>query len=223
MEKIAHDRNRDEDQAGWLTLPGGVPLALLFGLALAVSYTVFAVLASLHYPTAYSPFNNNTLSQLGNSDLNPRGAPFYLIGCALSGMFAIAFFVTLTPWRRTGTCLQNRLLMLVQALGVIGGFALVMNAVYPENQFQAHHFWAGVLFNCLGSALFLASFALRRRDRPNRSLTGVTMLAAVAVVVMFIFARTHWVEWVPVTLFLISPCLLGFHTRKLVLQYGQPG
>ena len=197
---------------------GGMPLSLLFGLALAFTYVVFGWLASLHYPTPYSPFHNNTLSQLGNTQINPRGAPYYLAGCALSGIFAIAFFVSLKPWHRTGTRAQNRLLMVVQGLGIVGGVALVMNAVFPENHYGQHHFWAGVLFNSLGAALFLASFALRRRERPNLGLSGVTALASAAVIVMFVFARTHWVEWVPVMLFLISPVLLGFHTHRIASQ-----
>lgn len=189
----------------------------LFGMLLAVAYGLCVVLAALRYPGAYGPLNNNTLSQLGNSHLNPHGAIYYLVGCALAGALAVAFFISLHPWRDTGSPLQNRLLFLVQALGVAGGVGLFMNAVYPENQLQLHHFWAGVVFNGFAAAMILAPFALHR-GKLHLGLTVVPLLGVVAVIVMFIFARTHWVEWLPVTLFLLSPSLLGFHTKVSVLH-----
>lgn len=191
-------------------------LTLIFGLALTASYGVFAAVAAMYYPTAYSPLHNNTLSQLGNSNLNPHGAGYYLIGCALSGLFTMAFFVSVASWRATGTVAQNRMLLLVQALGVAGGFGLVMNAVYPENQMTLHHFWAGVVFNALGAAMLLSPLAFWRRGHPNLRLAGMTLLGTAAVLLMYTFARTHWLEWLPVGLFLLAPPLLGLHGRAIV-------
>jgi hypothetical protein len=53
------------------------------------------VLAAVHYPGIYGPWNDNTLSQLGNVNLNPHGYILYLVGCGLAGAFAIGFFLSL--------------------------------------------------------------------------------------------------------------------------------
>lgn len=188
--------------------------SLLFGVSLPTSYVLFGVVAALHYPTAYGPFHNNTLSQLGNRYLNPHGFMYYLAGCAVAGVLAIGFFLSLGAWKRSGTRIQNRMLLAVQTLGVAGGVALVMNAVYPETQLHIHQFWSGVLFNSLGGAMLIAPVALWRRQHPNVRLLSLSLLVAAAVVIMFVFARDHWVEWVPVTLFLVSPTLLGLHGQR---------
>ena len=186
-----------------------------------MSFIVFSALAASHFPTPYSPIHENTLSQLGNGKLNPHGAIFYLIGCAVTGLLAIAFFVSLFPWRDTGTSRQNRLLVIVQIVGVGAGLALIMNAVYPETSYRAHHFWAGVVFNGVGLVMLLAPFALWRPGRPNLSLAVIPSLGAVAVILMFIFAGVHWVEWIPVSLFLLCPSLFGLHAREVYATRGR--
>ncbi|HEX8917847.1 MAG TPA: DUF998 domain-containing protein [Chloroflexota bacterium] len=205
--------NRRHGQWDVLSRP---TLPLILGLGMAIAYTFFGVLAYVHYPHVYSPLHN-TLSQLGNSNLNPHGAVFYLIGCAVGGALVMAFFASLGHWKRTGTPLQNRLLLLMQALGAVGGFGLLMNAVFPENQLPAHHFWAGVVFNSLGAAMLLSPFTFRRPNLPHLGVLVVPAFAVAAVVLMYVFAPIHLFEWPPVTVFLISPILLGFHTRGVAI------
>lgn len=202
-----------------LRVPTQPAMPLVLGLALTASYGFFAALAASHYPGAYSPAHNNTLSQLGNRNLNPHGAVFYLVGCALSGVFAIAFFASLPRQGLTGTLTRNRLLLLIQGFGVVGGFGLVMNAVYPENQLSMHHLWAGVVFNGFGAAMLLSPLALWRPGRSNISLVGFAAVVCAALLVMFVFAGTHWLEWPPIVLFLLSPCLLGLYTYN-ALKHG---
>jgi hypothetical membrane protein len=187
------------------------PLTLAVGLAL--SFGGFSLLAALRFPHIFGPWSDNTLSQLGNSHLNPNGYLFYLVGCALGGVLAIGFFVSLNRWRGTGSQRQNLLLTLVQLLGVFGGLGLFMNAVFPETNYALHHFFAGIVFNGFGAAVVLCPFSLWRRTGGNVVLTTTSLLTLVAVVLMFGFARDHWVEWVPTTLFLAMPILVGFQTR----------
>lgn len=196
-------------------------LPVLLALALSGSYVIFAALAAIHFPTAYSPLHN-TLSQLGNPTLNPNGFQLYLIGCCLGGIFAIGFFLSLAPWHASGSRLQNRALFLIQILGVVAGFGLVMNAVFPENQLTIHHFWAGVVFNSLGVAMLLAPFAFRRPGRIDFGVVGLPIVAVLAVVLMFVFARDHVMEWVPSSLFLISAAVLGLKTRAIILANPVP-
>src|SRR6202795_5011061 len=92
----------------WLrTLP-----AYLAAAGVAV-YLLFAVLAYSRYPATFSPMNNNWLSDLGNRNLNPDGADFYVWGCTLAGIFLAGFFASLFVWRSTGSKIQNWLLFAV--------------------------------------------------------------------------------------------------------------
>lgn len=190
-----------------------VPLILSAGIA--GSYALFGALAAMRFPGAYGPWHNNTLSQLGNPNLNPDGHILYLIGCAFAGICAMAFFLSLGRWRVSGTRNQNRLLLLMQALGVLGGFALFMAAIFPENEYAQHHFWAGLVFNAFAATTLVAIPALWRADRSNTALIVFNVLAFSAVILMFVFAAVHWVEWVPGGMFLLFPILLGIRTRGL--------
>ncbi len=53
-------------------------LPAYLGPLAAVVYLLFAVLAYSRYPANFSPQNNNWLSDLGNRNLNPQGADFYV-------------------------------------------------------------------------------------------------------------------------------------------------
>jgi hypothetical membrane protein len=191
-------------------------LPVILGIAIAFSYIFFAVLAGLRFPRPFGPWHENTLSQLGNPVLNPGGSGLYLIGCALAGIFTIAFFVSLRAWRTTGTRGQNLLLTVVQGLGILGGIALFMNAIFPETEYAQHHFWAGMLFNAFAATALLAIPALRRPGFSSSHLIAFNLAAFMAVVLMFVFAPVHWVEWLPAGMFLVFPTVLGVRTRALV-------
>ncbi len=196
-------------------------VSLILGLSTALTYVLFSSLAAAEYPGLYSPWHNNTLSQLGNVNLNPNGAIYYQIGCAVTGLLLMGFFCSLGPWRSSGTVRQNRILLVVQVLGVFAGFGLLMNAVFPESNLSPHHFWAGVVFNSAGVAMLLSPFAFWRPGLQNVPITMVTLCGCALVIVMFAFSKSHWVEWLPVTVFLLSPGLLGLHTRSHHLAGGR--
>jgi hypothetical membrane protein len=194
---------------GWSSLP------LILGIAVAGSYAFFAALAALRFPHVYGPWQDNTLSQLGNPTLNPDGFILYLVGCAVAGILAIAFFLSLGRWKVSGSRNQNRLLLLVQALGSVGGFALFMNAIFPENEYAQHHFWAGLVFNSFAAGTLLAIPALWRAGRSNSGLIAFNLVAFAVVILMYVFAPVHWLEWLPAGMFLLLPLLLGVLTRTL--------
>ncbi len=185
-------------------------LPLMLGLSMTAAYVLFAVLAASRFPRPYGPWYNNTLSQLGNSTLNPHGAIFYLTGCALTGVLAIFFFLNLSRWRQSGTQNQRRLLVIVQTLGAVSGLGLIMNAVFPENDYAPHHFWAGLIFNAFAAAMLLAPVALWRRDRSNLPIAGFCLLTFAAVILMFSFSASHWLEWLPVMMLLVFPPFIAF-------------
>jgi hypothetical membrane protein len=182
---------------------------MVFGVAMPAVYALCAFFAALRFPGAYGPWNNNTLSQLGNSYLNPDGYAVYLIGCALAGPLAAAYFISAGVWRATGTLTQNRVLVLVQILGIAGGIGLFMNAVFPETNYAAHHFFAGVVFNGFAAAALLVPFALRRGDWVDRAVIAIAAIGIVAVIVMFTFPGSHWLEWPPAVMLLLFPPLVA--------------
>src|SRR6185437_1166291 len=113
---------------------------------------------------------------------------FYSTGCALAGLLSIAFFLSLDHRRQRGTSNQRRILFVVRTLGSISGFGLFMNALFPENDYAPHHFWAGLIFNAFAAAMLLAPIALWRSDRFSLPIAVYCLLAFAMVIAMFIFS-----------------------------------
>src|SRR5690348_12783737 len=123
-----------------------------------ITYLLFALLAYSRYPADFSPVNNNWLSDLGNRNLNPGGADFYVWGCIAAGVALGAFFLSLARWRSSGSKIQNSLLLAVQAAGVVAAISLVMSAIYTEDQFEAHQFWSRLVNGGFALTMFVAPF-----------------------------------------------------------------
>lgn len=174
------------------------------------SYLICAVLAYSRYPGDLSPVNNNWLSDLGNRNLNPQGADFYVWGCITAGIILGGFFLALTPWRTTGSRIQNWLLLAVQLAGEIAAVSLVMSAVYTEDQFEAHQFWSRVISGGFALALFMAPFALRGAGRTSAVLIAVAATGYASIVARFIFGDAHWLEWPSIALILVFVCWVGW-------------
>jgi cell division protein FtsX len=173
-------------------------------------YLLFAVLAYSRYPGAFSPVNNNWLSDLGNRNLNPDGASFYVWGCILAGIFLGGFFVSLFTWRGTGSKIQNWLLLAVQVTGLIAAVSLVMSAVYTEDQFAAHQFWSRFISGGFAVAMFVATFAFHRAGRNSAVLIAVAATGYASIVASFIFDGAHWIEWPSIALILVFVSWVGW-------------
>lgn len=173
-------------------------------------YLLFAVLAYSRYPADFSPVNNNWLSDLGNRNLNPDGADFYVWGCILAGIFLGGFFVSLFTWRGCGSKIQNWLLLAVQVAGLVAAVSLVMSAVYTEDQFAAHQFWSRFISGGFAVAMFMAPFAFRRPSRSSALLIAVAATGYASIVASFIFDGAHWLEWPSIALILVFVCRVGW-------------
>jgi hypothetical protein len=173
-------------------------------------YLLFTVLAYSRYPGAFSPVNNNWLSDLGNRNLNPDGADFYVWGCILAGIFLGGFFVSLFTWRGTGSKIQNWLLLAVQVTGLIAAVSLVMSAVYTEDQFAAHQFWSRLISGGFAVAMFIAPFAFHRAGRNSAVLIAVAATGYASIVASFIFDGAHWIEWPSIALILVFVSCVGW-------------
>jgi hypothetical protein len=202
LQVAKHDRCM---KTSWLRT-----LSAFLAVAGVAVYLTFTVLAYSRYPGAFSPANNNWLSDLGNRNLNPTGADFYVWGCGAAGVIVGGFFLSLIPWRATGSSIQNWLLLAVQVTGVIAAFSLVMSAVYTEDQFEAHQFWSRFVSGGFALAMFMAPFALRRAGRNSAILIAVAAAGYVSIVARFIFDSAHWIEWPSIALILIFVSWIGW-------------
>lgn len=188
-------------------------LPLILGVLPAIGYGFFALIAYLHFPTSYSPIHN-TLSELGSPLLNPAGSGFYRVGCVIGGSTTIAFFLTLTRWRGSGTELQNRFLTVVQAFGMVAGLAMVMFAVFADNEALPHRIILGILATSSLVAMLLSLFALWRPHRDQRWRTAITLMASSAIVLMFAISDQHWAEWIPAILSQVYIWSMGYETVR---------
>lgn len=190
-------------------------LTVVLGPAATIVYVAFAFLSYLEYPTAYGPFENNWLSDLGNRNLNPAGAGFYVIGCIATGVLVIGFFAGLAEWWQGSPKRQRWLLALLQVAGVMGGLAVIMSAVYTEDQFEAHQLWSRVISGSLAVALFISPFALHRTGIRLWPLIAVSALGYASIVARLLFVDAHWLEWPSLGLLLVYLCVVAVMTDAL--------
>jgi peptidoglycan/LPS O-acetylase OafA/YrhL len=196
-----------------------------FGAAAAVVYLLFALLAYIRYPAVFSIQNDNWLSDLGNRGLNPGGADFYVWGCIATGTLLLAFFLSLTVWRKSGSRIQNWLLAFVQIAGGMAALSLVMSAIYTEDQFTKHQFWSRLIYAGFAMALFAAPFAFRRRGYRSIALIATAVIGYCSILASLIFSGAHWLEWPSVGLILVFVCLLGWMSLSRStagLREGEP-
>jgi hypothetical membrane protein len=188
--------------------------AAVIGLVLPVVYLLFAIAAYLRYPSSFSP-RHNWLSDLGNRELNPDGAYFYIVGCALTGALLIVFYLSLRTWAPTGTRRQQRQLGWVQGFGSLSGLALIMTAAFPQDRLGPHTWWNAILFGSFAPALFLSVLAVRRPGYSTPALVAVTVAAYLADAAWLLLFQTFWLEWVTVALIMGHIWLLSAATRRL--------
>ena len=194
-------------------------LAIILGPAATVLYVAFAIFAYFDYPTSYGPTNNNWLSDLGNRNLNPAGANFYVWGCLLLGILLFGFFFPgLSVWRNTGSRVQKGLLAFVQVAGYAGAISIIMTAVFTEDQFSAHQFWSRMINASLATALFISPFAFRRRSERLWPLIVICVLGYVSILARLVFVDARWLEWPSVGILLVYVWVLAVMTRQVALD-----
>ncbi len=180
-----------------------VPAALLCYLSLAL-------LAYLNYPGPFSP-GANWLSDLGDANQNPQGALFYNLGILLTGLLILAFFLGLSQWKMENRKVQNRMVQVTQAFGVLGSIALVMSAVYPISVLEQHRFWSISLYFLLGTAFAFSISALRYQPGCPKWVLVLGGAVALADILSGILHEITLLEWITVALFLTYILVLSLN------------
>jgi hypothetical membrane protein len=181
------------------------------GLLALVGYMSLALVAFSFYPGPFAP-NRNWLSDLGNADVNPKGAIFYNLGIIFTGLFLLAFFLSFTQVKLKNHKIQNLMVGLTQLFGVLGSLSMVMSALYPINLLEQHRFWSVSLYVLLGSAFAFSVAALRYRFEFPRWVLVLGVITALCDIIWGIFQEVTLLEWITVGLFLGYVLVLSVKT-----------
>jgi len=194
----------------------GWPVASSSGIAAALVYLVFALVAFLKYPGAYDPFTN-WLSDLGNPIGNPSGAIFYRLGCTLSGLGLILFYVNLSIWN-TGNRRTRVLLTIAQCAGVFSAVSLIVTGVFPLGTSTAiHSLWSMMLYISLGFFLTFSATALMKNPAFKKGFGYYAFLTAgVNFAFGAILHEIFWAEWISVGMFIVYVLMIAYNSVVLV-------
>jgi hypothetical membrane protein len=190
------------------------PISFFASLIALFAYLAFALLAFSQFPGIYSPLSN-WLSDLGNIDLNPKGAVFYNTGVISTGILLVLFFAGLVRWKMPARRVQKAMLLTTQVFGLLGSLAMVMSAVYPINHIAEHRFWSISLYILLGTAFVFSVFAFRYHSSFPRWVLALGIVIGAVDISSGIFQSTYWIEWVTVALFLGYILIIGIETRAV--------
>ena len=151
------------------------PLMTHSGVLVILIYCIFTAVSWILYPEPYGPVTNY-LSRLGNFDYSPTGAHFYNLGCILTGLALVRFFLSLRVWY-TEQKFERFLLLTSQLLGVLSSVALILNGIFSEDQGTPHMTAASIFFVLNFIVLILISLTLLQHTRFFRpiALYGITI------------------------------------------------
>ena len=194
-----------------------INVSFIAGILVFVCYLTFAIIAYSRYPIPYSP-TRNWLSDLGNIEINPKGAIFYNTGIILTSLLLTVFFLGLSWWKIKNKRIQIIMLLLTQTFGILGAFCMIMSATFPINLLEVHRVWSMSLYFMLATAFFFSAAALRYHPRVPKWLLILGVSTAVMVNLTVFLPTVYLLEWITVILFLGYVGLVGVQTRRASQQ-----
>jgi hypothetical protein len=189
------------------------PVTTIAGLVSIAVCISLAGAAYLLYPWAFSPMTN-WISDLGNTWLNPRGSMLFRADMVAVGIGLSVFFLGLRALTHGQSLLTRVLIVLAQLSGFVASLALAMTGVFSENQASAHALWATVLFVALAVTVMMLGWGVLSHPGVPTWI-GCFALAAFAVDIVSIVARSYWLEWVAVPLLLVIVAQVSYGTLKV--------
>ena len=168
-------------------------ISSISGVLVIVLYCVFTFSSWALYPTMYSPVTN-WLSDLGNSNYNPKGAILYNLGCILTGIALFPFFIGLYKWYSEERRFRTRLLA-VQTIGCLAAFSLIMIGVFSENAGWLHDMWSDVFFVLNLIVLVLIGVFLYPHPRYIKAISYYAFIVAAINLAFLVLPSTPLLEW----------------------------
>jgi hypothetical protein len=185
------------------------------GITAIVIYLVFTLVAFLQYPGTYRP-TTNWLSDLGNPLANPSGAVFYNLGCILTSLVLIIFYIGLRQWY-VGDKKMKILLIIAQVSGVLSSFSLILAALFPLGAHSSiHSFWSAMIAVFLGFFLTFSATALLKHRAFIKWFAYYAFLAALVNFIYGAFLHSvFFAEWVSIGMFIIYVFTVTYNSRLL--------
>jgi hypothetical protein len=197
------------------TKSGSWPILSIAGISAVIVYLIFALVAFLKYPGPYGPLTN-WLSDLGNPLVNPSGAIFYRLGCALSGAALVLFHLRLGIWN-TGGRRTRVLVTIAQCTGVFSAVSLIITGIFPlGTSAKIHSLWSMMLYITLGFFLTFSATALMKNPAFKKGFVYYAFLtAAVNFVFGAVLHEIFWAEWISVGMFIAYALMIAYNSVVL--------
>ena len=205
--------DRAIDVGSTAVLRARYPVTTIAGVASIAVCVSLAGAAYVFYPWAFSPLSN-WISDLGDTLLNPRGSMLFRADMVVVGVGLAAFFLGLRALTHGQSLLTRILIVLAQFCGLVASVALAMTGVFSENQETAHALWATVLFIALAATVMLLGWGVLSHPGVPTWISCFA-LAAFAADIVSVVAKSHWLEWVAVSLLLVFVAQVSYGTLKV--------
>ncbi|TFG31114.1 DUF998 domain-containing protein [Candidatus Thorarchaeota archaeon] len=189
------------------------PIVTLSGLLVILLYCIFTITSWALYPEPYGPLTHY-LSRLGNFDYSPLGAYFYNLGCILTGVALIPFFLSLRIWVGESKP-QVVLLLLGQLIGVLSACALIMIGIFSEDQGAPHMTASSTFFVLNFVVLILVNIALLWHKQFIKPIALYGIAICVLSLGFEISIGGPIVEWFTVFGSLIFVALISINSLKI--------
>jgi hypothetical membrane protein len=187
-----------------------LPLATASGFLTIILYCTFTLVAWIFYPDSFSPWTHY-LSRLGDFIYSPFGAYFYNLGCILTGVALIPFFVGLMIWHDEKPAI-NGALVLGQIVGVCAAFALILIGVFSEDQGTPHMTASSTFFLLNFIVMILINISLMFHSKFIKAIGFCGFSMTLLSLPLEILLGGPLVEWYTVFGSLIYVGLLSYNT-----------
>jgi len=189
------------------------PLTTISGVVVILLYCSFTLISWAFFPEPYGPITHY-LSRLGNFDESPIGAYFYNMGCILTGIALIPFFLSLRVWH-TGSKPQVILFIFGQFIGVLAAIALIMIGIYSEDQGAPHMTASSTFFVLNFIVLILISLALLWHPTFIKPIALYGFILDAATLGLELVMHGPIIEWITVFGSLFFVALISLNSLRL--------
>lgn len=180
------------------------PLSTYSGILTIIFYFNFSITAMIIYIGPYTPLDN-WLSDLGAIALNPNGAIVYNVGCMLTGIALVFFFIGFNEIK-ADVRMDKIMLILIQLFGYGCAVSVFFIGVYPGEFVIEHAVFSVSIFAFLQPVYIIGSIFISRWDTSSRFKKFVVVYGIIitifnsALLVVFTLsildvAKIHIVEW----------------------------
>ena len=187
-----------------------LPLTIIAVITTIIIFLVFTAISIYMFPIPWSP-RITFLSDFGNTFLNPKGSWYFNLGCKLTGISIISFYLSLMVWWSRDR--WRFAFMFSQLLGVASGISLVLIGIYPEDFPAEHRFWSYAFFIINFFAMLLVNTSLVAHERYSKFIAVFTyLLLAIMMGGFYLYGGVPLVEWFAVGGSMVFASLIALET-----------